>query len=163
MVSLIRMFTVDEGCKQYSYKDTRGNVTVGFGFNMDDASSRAQWGKADVHENFDLVYNKSVPISMESAWSLLTVCIKNCEDELRSILHDYESMPQDVQYALINLIFNLGMHKFLTFDTFLNRIRVNNFEGAAKDLEGTLWYKEVPNRAKRVCSLLRGDDSGYAA
>ena len=155
------MFTVDEGYRDMAYLDTTGHVTVGIGFNMDSPNARETWADAGIHDNFDLVYNRTIPITLDEAWALLNTCIDNCKTDLLSILHDFDSYPENIKMALINLCFNLGLPKLTGFTTFLGRIRLGNYAGAALDLSMTLWAMQLPERAKRVCQLINGDDSFY--
>jgi GH24 family phage-related lysozyme (muramidase) len=155
------MFTMDEGCKNCTYKDTTGNTTVGIGFNMDTPSARRIWDEADIPESFDSVKAGTQLLSQESIWALLNMSVANCKQDLHSIFPSFDTYPIYVQLALINLCFNLGKPTFSTFTTFLSRIRLSNFKGAAQDLALTKWATQVPNRAMRVCALLNNDDSLY--
>lgn len=156
------MFTVDEGFKSFAYKDTKGKTTVGIGFNMDDPKAKGAWIMADIPESYYAVYSKQQQLSQQSAWSLLGYCINGAKKDLLTMFDSLEIYPQYVQFALINLIFNMGKPVFSEFNTFIGLIKAKDFEGAANDLAKTKWATELPNRAMRVCALLKGDDSLYS-
>lgn len=156
------MLTVDEGMRPIAYKDTVGKTTVGIGFNMDEISARDVWKEAGIKENFDLVYNKTIPLTVQSAWALVTICVNRAVEDLKTIFHDYDTYPENIKLALINLMYNMGLHTFREFNTFIGRVRVGNYTGAATDLAGTKWATQVPNRAIRVCDLLKDKDYLYA-
>lgn len=160
-INLTRMFTVDEGCKIRVYNDTNLNKTVGIGFNMDSDKARDIWQQAGVKEIFTSVYMGDTTLSMESIWALLNACVDNCKEELRDIFPDFDTYPDYVQMALINLDFNLGATKFSKFNTFISLIKAGNINGASDDLATTGWAKQLPARAKRVCELLKGNELGY--
>lgn len=162
MINLTRMFTVDEGLKNRVYKDTKGNNTVGIGFNMDNPAARACWIHADIPESFNLVYNGQQALATTSVWNLLNKCIDYAKTDTIAVFPEFNVYPEYVQLALLNLMFNMGKPKFSGFHTFIKLIRAKDFTSAANDLATTLWATQVPKRSMRVCALLRGDDSLYA-
>lgn len=155
------MLTIDEGFRQYSYKDTKGKTTVGIGFNMDDAGAKGVWIMSDIPESFRLVYEHQQQLSQASAWKLLNYQINNAKKDLLTIFTSLEVFPVLVQYALINLMFNMGKTVFSEFHTFISLIKENKFVEAANDLKTTELAKEEPLRLIRVCSLLNQNDNPY--
>lgn len=155
------MLTVDEGCRYKAYKDTTGHTTVGIGFNMDSPTARSTWIRANVTESFNSVYSDQCNLSTNSINSLLNTCIDSARTDLESLLPEYSTYPYCVQIALINLMFNLGKSVFSTFTGTIQLIKNKQFAEAAQHLLGTLWAREVPNRAKRVAQLFNNDYSGY--
>lgn len=161
MIPVIKMLTVDEGFKDTAYRDTVGKVTVGIGFNMDDSNAKVIWKYAGIPENFELIHNKTIPITKESAWKLVNVCVDNCRIDLHHLFPEFETYPEGVQLALINLMYNMGLNVFQQFKGFINLVKYLQFEEAAIDLAKTKWATQVGKRKDRVCALLREDDSGY--
>lgn len=161
MINITRMLTVDEGLKNRVYKDTKGKNTVGIGFNMDDSSARAIWLHANVSESFNLVLQNQQALSTPSAWALLNKCVENAKTDLLLLFPAFDSYPNFVQLALLNLMYNMGRPTFSQFTTFISLIKHQNYSGAATDLAKTKWATQVPKRCMRVCALLKGDDSLY--
>lgn len=161
MLNTFDMLKFDEGLCYKAYKDTVGKTTVGIGFNMDDPNAKGIWLHADIPESFIGVHNDLIPLSTNSVVKLLNTCVDNCRMDLESIFSDFNTYPDNIQLALINLIFNLGKTKFLQFNTFIGFIKSNLYSNAALDLNTTTWTKQVPNRAKRVMALLNNDSSQY--
>jgi lysozyme len=62
----------------------------------------------------------------------------------------WRSLDDLRQDCLVNIAFNLGVHGLLEFNTFLAYMRAKLFNHAALDLMGTLWYRQVGDRAKRI-------------
>lgn len=54
------------------------------------------------------------------------------------------------QDCLVNMGFNMGVHGLLEFTTFLGLMKLQNYPHAALDLQGTLWYRQTGDRAKRI-------------
>lgn len=56
--------------------------------------------------------------------------------------------------ALTNMIYNLGLPTFLSFKKMIKAIRENNWYLAAHEAQDSRWYKQVGNRAARICDEL---------
>jgi lysozyme len=52
--------------------------------------------------------------------------------------------------SLVDMLFNLGLTRFLTFKNTIATIRRGEWAAAADLLRGSLWYKQVKGRARRV-------------
>lgn len=158
MLTVYDMLKYDEGIKYKAYKDTKGNITVGIGFNMDNPAAKGVWLKTDINESFTSVYVGTSALSTNSITALLNTCIDSCRQDLETIFPDFLSYSNLVQLALINLMFNMGKSTFSTFLKFIGFIRIQSFAEAAIDLSTTLWAKELPERAKRVVALLNDNN-----
>jgi GH24 family phage-related lysozyme (muramidase) len=65
-------------------------------------------------------------------------------------------MPADAQSVVQDLIFNMGLAKFKSFDETVPALQAGKYAEAADFLEKTLWYKETKSRAVEDVALLRG-------
>ncbi len=66
------------------------------------------------------------------------------------------SLSEPRQRALVNMAFNEGVAGLAGFTTFLSLLQSGNFAGAADDLGGTLWARQVgAARKNRIVSLIR--------
>lgn len=162
MLSPQEMLQQDEGMRYRAYKDTKGNITVGIGFNLDNPGAKAIWLHADIPESFNSIYTQETYLSTNSVVKLLNTCIDSCRLDLEDVLHrDVTDYPDYVQLALINLMFNMGKPTFSQFNTFIKLIKDKNYDDAATDLSNTRWSIELVNRSSRICKLIKGDYSGY--
>src|SRR5262247_12330 len=59
------------------------------------------------------------------------------------------------QAVLVDMAFNVGVHKLLGFNVFLGLMQEGRYVEAADDLETTLWYKQVGRRGKDATHMLR--------
>lgn len=57
-------------------------------------------------------------------------------------------------YVVCNMIFNLGPGGFAQFKTFQSFLDRGLWTGAANSMLGTLWAKQVPNRAKELEAMM---------
>jgi len=144
---------LDEGCRLKAYADQYGNLTVGVGRNLDgNPLSDAELAVIG-HDA------RTLPITHDQALLLLH------NDEMRAFnVLNYNcpwwSSLDDVRgRVLVDLVFNLGVVKFLGFHTFLTLMRTGKYKQAADDLSGTAWYSEVGDRGPRLVGMVAtGED-----
>lgn len=158
-LNAIKMLSFDEGVRYRVYKDTAGKLTVGIGFNMDSPNARAIWLKAGVSESFNLVYGGKQSLSVNSVQLLFNACMDSAITDLKSIFPDYDTYPELVQLALINMVFNMGKPVFETFFSTIKLIKARKWDEVAEHILGTLWSKQVGQRSVRVANLFKGVDS----
>lgn len=139
MQKLEAQLTLDEGKRFMPYKDSTGHLTVGIGHNLDANPLPGQ--KYPMTEaQVDALFAQDVAIAVKT---------------LNTHLLWWEQLDDPRQRVMIDLTFNLGIGGLQTFTTFLHYMRTENYDMAAKDLEGTLWYRQVGTRGPRVVALLK--------
>ena len=124
--------TTDEGIRYKPYVDTTGNLTIGVGRN--------------------LTVNG---ITVGEMNLMLTNDIGMAVAGLDAHLSWWRDLDQPRQRVMINLAFNMGVNELETFGTFLSLMQAKNYDGAANDLAGTLWYGQVGQRGARMIARLR--------
>jgi len=87
---------------------------------------------------------------------LLEEDIQRAYYDIISIFPGFCFFTEGRRNALIDMMFNLGKKRFLKFKKMIERIEMDDWEGAAKEAEDSKWFKQVGNRAVRDVSLLRG-------
>jgi len=121
----------DEGLKLQTYIDTTGHCTVGWGRNLENG---IRLDEAELMFQNDLT--QTVNELLQQPW--------------------YGSLPHNVQNALINMNFNLGITKLLDFKDMIKALENKNYAAAAKAALNSLWAKQVPNRAKEIAVMIGG-------
>lgn len=144
---------LDEGLRLKAYKDQNGNLTIGVGRNLDSNPLTDEEVAQVGHDA------RTQPITHEDALYLL----HNDEDEVFKELTDYLPWWHDLDdvraRVLVDLCFNMGVHKLLKFNTFLALMHQGNYTTAADDLEGTAWYGQVGIRGSRLVGMVStGED-----
>lgn len=122
----------DEGYRQFPYKCTQGFLTVGYGRNLE-----------------------TVGITPEEAIYLLKNDIARTTKELRKFSF-WTNLDATRQAVLINMGFNLGINGLLKFHDMIMSLTRGNYSAAADAMKDSLWYKQVGERAERLCQLMRG-------
>jgi lysozyme len=146
MESLKEQLRLHEGYKLKPYKCPAGFNTIGIGHNYDAnplppdiAAYLAAHGR----------------ITDEMADRLLEADIAAATADCRKLYPGFDGFPQVKRYALIDMMFNMGLgtlRKFTTTNLFINSGR---WIEASENLKKTAWYKQVGKRAKTVCRMLK--------
>jgi lysozyme len=121
----------DEGYSSKLYKDTAGKLTIGYGRNIEDEGIRPNEG--------ELMFQND-----------LKEAINDIDDFLW-----YIYSPDPVKKALINMSYNLGLKRLLTFKKMLQAIIDKNYTKAAIEALDSKWAKQVGGRAKDIAVMIR--------
>jgi len=132
---LAKDLKADEGFMPNAYKDSLGYLTIGYGRLVD-----KQLGGG---------------ITEDEASFLLENDIVRVESSLDKEFPWWRRHPENVQRAMANMCFNLGIKKFKSFKNTLELIKNGSYNAAADNALQSLWARQVPNRAKKVTDLLR--------
>lgn len=123
----------DEGYRHKLYKCTADKWTIGIGYNIEDR------GLPD-----------------EIIRELCYIVMMECYRDLCSIFGSefFESLPEEKQSALLNMIYNLGRPRFAGFKKMIAAIRRYNWEEAAYEALDSRWANQVGVRAKRIADII---------
>lgn len=121
----------DERLKTKPYLDTVGKLTIGYGRNLDD-----------------------VGITEAEADFLLMNDINGSISDLDMAFPIWKELSENRQMALLNMVFNLGLHKFMTFRKMHAAIREGDFDKASQEALDSLWARQVGSRAQRIAVQL---------
>jgi lysozyme len=142
-----------EGRRHSAYKDTLGNLTIGVGWNLDDADSEticehfglnlsdlrcglATLTDSQINQVFDYQLTAAISVAM-------------------SIFPNFVNMPDAVQAVVCDLIFNMGETRFRKFVSTIAVLKAGDWKQAANDLTSSLWFHQVGHRATENVALLR--------
>lgn len=84
------------------------------------------------------------------------------ENDIEEVFNDinkripkFKSYPFDVQRALVNLGFNMGVDGLMQFKNTLKLIDDGKYVEAGNNLLKSKYAQQVPNRAKRVSNMIK--------
>lgn len=123
-----------EGLCLLPYKCPTGHLTIGYGHNLEHG------------------------ISKEVAEVLL---MQDIEQAIRQIKHHFVWWPKLTEarlFVLIDLVFNMGISKLLTFKKMLSALEAGKYETAAKELLNSRYALQVKVRAKENAAMLKFGD-----
>ena len=125
---------VDEGFRATTYVDTRGNMSVGYGCNLD------------------------AGISEYAASALLTAQATECANALAT--YTWSNGLNDVRASvLIELCFNLGMNGLMKFQKMIAAIRSGDWQSAYDQLLDSDAARELPARYQMLADMLLTGDT----
>jgi len=127
---LENMLIRHEGLKLKPYRCTAGKLTIGVGRNIEDN------GITDAEARMMLRYDIEV-----SRTSLLKY----------KWFQELDPVRQD---AIINMVFNLGLPRFLGFKKTIGYLQAKDWEGAATEMLNSRWAKQVGRRALELAAII---------
>ena len=134
--------TEDEGCEYEVYNDHLGYATFGIGHLILDS---------------DPEYGSEVgtPVSesrvIEAFESDIVQVLSDCE----TLYPDFESLPEDAQRIIANMMFNMGRPRLSKFKGMKRGVDSRDWNAAADEMVDSAWYKQVTNRAERLVTRMR--------
>jgi lysozyme len=119
-----------EGLNLETYIDTTGHLTVGWGRNLENG------------------------IRLDEAELMFQNDLKQTLQELEQCGW-YKGLPSHIQQAMINMNFNLGIHKLSSFKKMIAALIAKNWTVAAAEALDSLWARQVGDRAKDIALIIR--------
>jgi GH24 family phage-related lysozyme (muramidase) len=77
-----------------------------------------------------------------------------CAGDLERVLPEWKITSYVTQTVLLNLMYNLGAKGFSEFRNTMKFIKSGDYALAAKNLQKSLWYKQVGHRGKELVTRL---------
>jgi len=133
---------VDEGKKLELYNDHLGYLTCGIG----------HWVKTTDEEWTMSVGNT---ITEERCNELFEQDIQMTINDCKKVYDDWDALPEEVKRISANMMFNLGRPRYNKFKKMIQAIRDGDWFEASVQMTDSKWYKQVPNRAKRLVERMR--------
>ena len=122
----------DEGIRLKPYLCPAGKTTIGVGRNLDDVGS-----------------------TEAEAMTLLDDDISRVNAQIAQALPGLQG--NNVQRAVGNMIFQMGLNGVLKFKKMLAALQVKDYATARREALDSAWAKQTPQRAKRVTDLMKED------
>jgi lysozyme len=121
----------DEGVRLKPYLCTAGKMTIGVGRNIEDM------GITDMEADY-----------------LLENDIERVVAELDRSLPWWRDLSGKRQGALINMCFNMGISRLMTFRKMLGALESGRYDAAASEALSSKWARQVGARSKRIAAVL---------
>jgi lysozyme len=124
----------DEGYRQFPYEDTAKppRLTIGFGFNLTD-----------------------VGLSREECQLLAAHRLRKIDQHLIQALAWYTGLNERRRNALVNMAYQMGVQKLLTFRDMHAALDAGDFDKAAAEALDSTYARQVPERAKRIATAIK--------
>ena len=141
-----------EGFRAYSYRDTRGKLTIGIGFNLDAPGAAERCAAAGV--DYEAVCYAGHAVTQAQAQALLDEGITSAQDVATMTVTGLMDMPEPVQLVVIDMIFNLGSGKFGEFRRMIAALEAHDWGQAANEMRASAWFLQVGTRATNDIDLV---------
>ena len=113
-------------------KVLKGKLTIGVGRNLSDVGLR--------DDEVEYLLRNDIDVAVGS---------------LKKIFNDFDSYPENIRRALVNMMFNLGEPRFRTFKKFIQAIKDRDYKRAIEEATNSRWCKQVGVRCDFVTNLIR--------
>lgn len=121
----------DEGFRENVYRDPKGFLTIGFGFNLD---------------------VNGLPMSVALNW--LDYNIFQLESDLVKQISFWGDLNEARKSVLINMAYQMGIGGLLGFHGMLKKLGSKDYIGAATEMKDSVWYRDFTNRASRLIKIM---------
>lgn len=139
------------GFRDKIYLDTadKPRRTVGYGFNIDDATIRS-FMPTDVVNGKRLLTQPEADEIFDKIFR-----VAETDAELFAGSKTFYDLNPVRQYVLKDMAYNLGLRKLQGFQEMQKALRKGDYEEAANQMIDSKWYKQVGNRSKFLVDLMR--------
>lgn len=131
-----------QNSKFYPYKDVKGNYTIGYGHYIGKKESEA------------LKYRHG--LTKREAHELLISDMKRTHDDFVLLLQRKHAvnLSHEQQRILYDMAFSMGVDKLSTFEKLWKSVQRENPQKFKKEIQNSLWYRQVGTRADILLSSL---------
>lgn len=88
----------------------------------------------------------------------LDIALRLFKSDFDQAIDDYESLGLDLdsirRAVVIDMLFNLGLPKFMGFKKFIAALRAENWKIAAAEMKDSLWYRQTKERARELVGMM---------
>lgn len=137
---------IDEGVKYEVYLDHLGLPTCGIGHLI-----------KDTDPEHGLPVGAEIP--EERVNELFEEDLKITVDECKLIYNDFDDLPEEAQHIIANMMFNMGRPRLSRFHKMKQAVDNRDWQEASVQMKDSRWYKQVTNRAERLCERMRNVSS----
>jgi lysozyme len=139
------MIKIEEGWRAHPYDDAtgrpvrapQGKITIGYGFNLAD---------------------RGMPLDVGNIWLLKVLQDAISEAEALAV---YRDLSDTRKMVLVDMIYNMGFGAVSKFKLFLQALGRGDWATAAKEIENSAYFQQVPTRAGRKVEMILTDENVY--
>ena len=132
---------IDEGVKYEIYLDHLSLPTCGVGHLIKDT---------DPESGLPV----GTKIEEERVNELFDEDIQDTIQECKYLYNDFDDLPEEAQRIIANMMFNLGRPRLSRFLKMKQHVDNRDFVSASEEMKDSKWYRQVTNRAQRLCDRM---------
>ncbi len=134
--ALIVRLQDEEGFREYPYKDSLGNYTVGYG------------------QLINQLQDEHYPMSQSRALELLRNKVNEIYKDIELQISWFKYLDPIRQTVLVDMAYNMGMNDLLGFKNTLYFIRNGKYQMAAEHMLESKWAEQVGDRAINLSKIM---------
>jgi len=144
-----------EGVRTKVYLDTVGVPTIGVGFNLEKDGAVQRIEALGVNYN-DLCAGQCDLIESQVD-QLFNGDLNGAIADAKTCVRNFNLHPDDVQSAIVDMVFNLGITRFSKFTATIAALEADppDYCKAAVEMRDSAWARQVPNRANDDIALVQ--------
>lgn len=120
-----------EGLRLKPYTCPTGHLTIGYGHNLENG------------------------ITQDMAEYILTRDMALAQMEVGARVPWAGQLDEARQYVLVDMAFNMGISKLMTFKKFLAALNKRDYPAAAKEMLDSRWATQTGRRAKELAEIMK--------
>ena len=144
------MVAVNEGRRARMYIDSRGHPTIGIGYNLDANGARAEL--ASMGLDYAALRARRASLTEPQIDALFTRTLTSHLACARQIHPRFSSYPMNVRLVATDMTFNMGCGA--RWPIFIRQLEARDYAGAARNMRGTPYCRQVGDRCTRNMALL---------
>ena len=132
---------VDEGVKYEIYLDHLSLPTLGVGHLIKDTDPEngLPVGTKIEEERVNELFDEDIQVTIQ---------------ECKYLYNDFDDLPEEAQRIIANMMFNLGRPRLSRFLKMKQHVDNRDFVSASEEMKNSKWYRQVTNRAQRLCDRM---------
>ena len=143
---IVQRLVFHEGCRLQPYRCTEGYLTIGVGRNLETNPLTKEEKKVCG----DYMHG----ITKNAAFYLLRNDINRVVEECAKAFPFWANLDNERQYALLDMVFQLGVAGVKKFKKMLAAMGVGDFKEAAVQCLDSRYAQQTPSRAKRIAKTI---------
>ena len=151
---LIEALVLHEDIRKTRYFDTKGNPTIGVGFNL--SRPDAKQIIESVGADFKKVLAGKEDLTLDQINQILKINITSAVKDARRNFAGFDDLSPARQMAVVDLTFNMGAVGFFGgFENTVKELEAGLFDKAADRLEKSDWFKSAGKRGPAIVKMIR--------
>jgi lysozyme len=136
-----------EGFEEYAYLDSRGILTIGHGFNLQDPATRKKLQSRGY--DVDGMIKGKVKMTEAQSLPLLEEIYKESFETAKTKFSNFDAFPESAKHVVTDMIYNMGESRFDGFKKFKAALEAGDFTQAGKEIADSSYAKQVKGRATK--------------
>ena len=130
--------------KVYTDSSVHQHPTIGIGFNLDRPDAKKKIQALGV--NYSQVRSGSQTLDQKQIDQLFHDDINKAINGARRQISNFDSLPENKQMVIVDMVFNLGEPRFSKFKKTIQAIEKQDWQQTAEGMKSSQWFHQVGSR-----------------